>query len=202
MDTRFLIFKEEVFTHADNLSEQDWLSFESGLTPVSYKKGEDVFPVSEVCKKVLFINEGILASEFHTDGECTINRFFRSKDLCSNIVSLFTGQLACDRLFAITDVQGILIPYELLMENYLYSNTLGIYFRRRVLETLLADKHFMSIKTISGVRPKLAFLQENYPEVILRSPWKYIANFMGVTPSWLSRILKKREQRGQMTKNI
>ncbi|MEM8929125.1 MAG: hypothetical protein AAGC45_13065 [Bacteroidota bacterium] len=197
MDTRLLAFKEEVFTYTNNLPEQDWNSFQLNLTPVSYKKGMDVFPVSQVCKKVLFITEGLLASEFHTKEERIITRFFKPKDLCSNIVSLFNQQLANDRLFALTHVEGILIPYELLMENYLYSSTLGLYFRRRVLETLLIDKYFMSTKSVSGVKPKLTFLQENYPEVILHTPWKYIANFMGVTPAWLSRVLKKRENTKQ-----
>lgn len=193
MDFRLHAFKEEVFRYFDPLSEQEWSEFQSYLTPISFKKGADVFPVSEVCKKVLFIVNGILASEFQAKEELVITRFFKTNDLCSNIVSLFNEKLANDRVFAISSVEGVLIPYELLMKYYLHSNTLGMYFRKRLLETLLADKHFMSIKTISGVQPKLTFLQENYPEVILDAPWKYIANFMGVTPAWLSRTLKKRE---------
>ncbi|MEM6817094.1 MAG: hypothetical protein AAF600_22330, partial [Bacteroidota bacterium] len=60
-------------------------------------------------------------------------------------------------------------------------------------EILLEDKQFMSMKTVSGLKPKLTFLQEDYPEVILDAPWKYIANFMGVTPEWLSRNLQKKK---------
>jgi len=193
MDFRLHAFREEVFNYCDPLSEQEWSEFQSRLTPITFKKGEDVFPVSEVCKKVLFIVKGILASEFQAKEELVITRFFKKKDLCSNIVSLLNEELSNDRVFAISNVEGVLIPYELLTKYYMHSDTLGLYFRKRLLETLLADKHFMSMKTISGVQPKLTFLQENYPEVILDAPWKYIANFMGVTPAWLSRTLKKRE---------
>ncbi|MEM9329099.1 MAG: hypothetical protein AAGA85_25775, partial [Bacteroidota bacterium] len=83
----------------------------------------------------------------------------------------------------------------LWQEHYLYSDGIGLYFRKKMIEILLEDKEFMTIKTLSGVQGKLAFLQENYPEVILETPWKYIANFMGVTPAWLSRTLKKKEVR-------
>ena len=192
MDFRLHTFREEVLSYFDHLSEQELSEFQSRLIPISFKKGEDVFPVSEVCRKVLFISKGILASEFQANEKLVITRFFKAKDLCSNIVSLFNKRLANDRVFAITNVEGVLIPDEVLMKYYMHSNTVGIYFRKRLLETLLADKHFMSIKTISGVQPKLTFLQENYPEVILDAPWKYIANFMGVTPAWLSRTLKRR----------
>ena len=193
MDFRLQAFKEEILSYTDQLSEEEWDEFQARLRPVSFKKGQDVFPVSEVCKKALFTVEGILASEFQTKEGSFITRFFKSKDLCSNIVSLFSQQLAHDRVFAITPVEGILIPYDLLLDHYLNSNTVGLYFRKRILETLLTDKNFMSMKTIPGVEPKLSFLHENYPEVILEAPWKHIANFMGVTPAWLSRVLKKRD---------
>lgn len=193
MDHRLHAFKTEVLQYTDILSEDDWHFFQLQLKPVSYLKGEEVFSRTEVCKMVLFISEGLLASEFHTEEEYIINRFFKPNDLCANLVSLLTEQLANDRLFAVTNVAGVLIPYQLMMENYLHSTSIGIYFRKKVLETMLADKHFMSVKTISGVEPKLTFLQENYPEVILHTPWKYIASFMGVTPSWLSRKLKQQK---------
>ncbi|MEM8568132.1 MAG: hypothetical protein AAGF85_16845 [Bacteroidota bacterium] len=193
MDIRLDTLKKEMSLYLDHFQEQDWDVFEDRLSPVSYKKGDTVFPASEICKKVLFIVNGILASEYQAKEDLTITRFFKSKGLCSNIVSLFNQQLANDRIFAITNVEGVLIPYELMLENYLYSNGIGIYFRKRLLEILLEDKQFMSMKTVSGLKPKLTFLQEDYPEVILDAPWKYIANFMGVTPEWLSRNLQKKK---------
>ncbi|MEM6725026.1 MAG: hypothetical protein AAF598_13390 [Bacteroidota bacterium] len=194
MNTSLSLLKEEIFTSTDQVSAEEWHTFQLLLTPTSYLKGEDVFPITNICKAVFFLSKGILASEYQTDEEFIINRFFRPKDLCSNLVSLLTGELANDRLFAVTNVEGVLIPANLLLDNYFHSDTIGLYFREKVLATLLADKHFMSIKTLSGVKPKLTFLQENYPEVILNTPWKHIANFMGITPSWLSRILKQQKE--------
>ncbi|MEM9328888.1 MAG: hypothetical protein AAGA85_24705 [Bacteroidota bacterium] len=177
------------------LKEAEWDAFQTRLTPVSFKKGEDVFPATEICNKVLFITHGVLASEYHFNNDLTITRFFKSKGHCSNIISLFQQKVAHDRIFAITNVEGVIVPVDLWQEHYLYSDGIGLYFRKKMIEILLEDKEFMTIKTLSGVQGKLAFLQENYPEVILETPWKYIANFMGVTPAWLSRTLKKKEVR-------
>ena len=193
MDNYIDAFKEEVIAHSPKLSEEEWHSFAEKLTPVTFKKGETIFPYTEVCKHVLFLYKGLAASEYQKNHEIGINRFFKPLSLCTNLVSLITEKIFSDRLFAITEVQGVLIPYKPFFEHFLHSEGIGIYIRKKVLEVLVEDKQLISIKTGSGVKPMLSFLKENYPEVILEAPWKYIASFMGVTPAWLSRTLKKKE---------
>mgnify|MGYP001798134959 FL=1 len=50
---------------------------------------------------------------------------------------------------------------------------------------------FISIKAM-GVDSKLDFLYNEYPEIIESVSWKNIASFLGVTPEWLCKKIKKR----------
>lgn len=184
-------FKTDILAHCPALSKEAWDLLADQVLAVSYKKGDTIFPDTEVCTQILYIAQGIAASENQTKEEWVISRFFRVHDLCTNVVSLVSGRPEDDRLFAITQVHGVLIPKALFMNLYLADQGVGLYFRKKLLDVILTDKRYISAKSMSKVQSQLAFLQEHYPEVLLETPWKYIASFMGVTPEWLSRILKK-----------
>lgn len=191
MDNILPTFKQEILSSCPKLSGEEWDGLKQQLTPIIYKKGATIFPVTQVCKHVLYIDKGIAASENQAKEDFVINRFFKPKDLCSNLESLTYDTFSDDRLFAITPIEGILIPKQVFLAHYYYTENIGVYLRKKILETLLEDKRFISIKTNSDVQSQLAFLQNHYPEVLLETPWKYIAQYIGVTPEWLSRVLKK-----------
>ena len=184
-------FKKDILRLYPELTTQAWEAFQSKVEIVSYRKGETIFPETEVCNHVLFIAKGIAASENQTADHFGITRFFKPNGLCSNVISLFYGELNNDRLFAISQVEGVRMTKELFLDHYLHSPDLGQYFRRKILSVILEDKHYISLKTLPRVEQQLTYLQEHFPAILLDTPWKYIANFLGVTPAWLSRVLKK-----------
>ncbi|MEO0527275.1 MAG: hypothetical protein AAFZ89_08620 [Bacteroidota bacterium] len=191
MEKTSLAFKKEIIAYYPDLSESEWEIFRAQLKPKMYKKGTTIFSQATVCKHVLFVSEGIVASEYQTTEDQVINRFFNAKALCSNVESLMSGTLNNDRMFAITNVLGVLIPKSTFIQYYLHSDRIGLYFRMKLLDIIREDKQFISMKTNSRIETQLTFLQENYPDIILETPWKYIASFIGVTPAWLSRKLKE-----------
>ncbi len=191
MNPVLLAFRQEIISYYPNLSDSEWNDFQTPLKAMTYKKGDTIFPTDQVCKYILFIANGIVAAEDQSTDTLVISRFFQSKGLCTKVESILNNQRYNDRMFAVTQVQGVLIPKDLFLNLYLHNHHIGIYFRKKLLEIIVEDKQFISIKTNSSIKAQLAFLQEHYPEVVLETPWKYIADFMGVTPSWLSRVLKK-----------
>lgn len=184
-------FKKELDKYSENSIEEEWMEFKQHLKSVSYGKGNIIFPHSKICHDMLFISEGIAVTEYFNESEQAITRFFKSKNLCSNISSFLTREIVNDVVIAVTDLKGILIPQKLFNESYLFSNGIGLYFRKRLLENLLEDKMFISIKAM-GIDSKLDFLYTQYPEIINEVSWKNIASFLGVTPEWLSKKLRKR----------
>ncbi|MEM7486778.1 MAG: hypothetical protein AAF348_16340 [Bacteroidota bacterium] len=191
MDELIQFFKNEISNYTEKPFEDEWNAFKPSLKSVSCKKGSVIFHPTKVCTEMLFVVEGIVVTEYFNENEQTITRFFRSKNLCTNISSFLTNRIANDIVSAVTDVKGVLMPRELFNRSYLYSNGIGLYFRKRLLENLQEDKMFISIKAM-GLDTKLNFLYQEYPEIIHKVSWKKIANFLGVTPEWLSKKIKKK----------
>ncbi|MEL7124277.1 MAG: hypothetical protein AAFO07_32880 [Bacteroidota bacterium] len=184
-------FKKELDKYVEQSVDEEWKEFRPQLKQVSFKKGSVIFPHSKICLDMLFISKGIVITEYFNEKEQTITRFFKSKNLCSNISSFLTRSVVNDVVSAVTDTEGIFIPHRLFDSSYLYSDGIGLYFRKRLLENLLEDKMFISIKSM-GIDSKLDFLYSEYPEIIHDVSWKKIANFLGVTPQWLSKKINNR----------
>lgn len=192
MSHQLHILKKEIETYQVELAPNEWGQLISNFKVVHFKKREIIFKQTEVCKKILFITQGIAASDYQDDGNKIISRFFKKGNFCTNLISAEYQELASDNVVAITDVVGVLMPYPFFIQQFLNSPTFGVFTRKKFLELHIEAKHFISIKTFSDTRKKYEFLEEKYPEVIKETPSKYIAEFLGITPEWLSRFLKKR----------
>ncbi len=186
------VLKQEINSYQIRLMDAHWQEYATHFSERAFKKRDDIFKQTEVCRSILYITEGIAASQYIDDGETVITRFFRKGNFCANLISAAYSTLGSDNVIAITDVKGICMPFRLFQELYFHSNTLGLFIRKKMLENNIEAKNFISIKTISNIEKKYHFMEEHYPEIIRNTPSKYIANFFGITPEWLSRFLKNR----------
>jgi len=158
-----------------------------------YSKKSIIFSQTDLCDEVLFICDGIIASEYNLeDGKNVISRFFIENNLCTNLISTMTKTNSLDSIVAITDVSAISIPLKIFYQYYLDDGGIGKYFRIKLLDNLLEAKSLISIKTVSKTEEKYEFLEKKYPIALQFIPAKDIASFMGITPEGLSRFLKKR----------
>ncbi|MEM6806501.1 MAG: cyclic nucleotide-binding domain-containing protein [Bacteroidota bacterium] len=184
--------KIEVEKYIQGGIDMEWEEFSSQLSVHTASKREIIFSQTDICDKVIYILEGIAASEYNEDDKFIISRFFQSGNLCSNMISAVSKTIKSDNVIAITDMKYLAIPFDYFMKVYLYADKMGIFFRKKVLEHLLEAKNIISIKTSSLTELQYSFLEENYPEIIAKTPSKYIAAFIGITPESLSRFLKQR----------
>ncbi len=172
--------------------DNEWKEFSQNLSIHTASKREIIFRQTEVCNEVMYILEGIAASEYNVEDKLIISRFFQAGNLCSNLASATSRTIQSDNVIAITEVKYIAIPLDYFMKMYLHSNTIGIFFRKKILEHLIEAKNFISVKTSADTERQYAFLEKDYPGIIAKTPSKYIAAFIGITPEALSRFLKHR----------
>lgn len=191
MINEIAVFKQAILAYQIQISDEEWERFLPLLTVVHYRKKEVIFSDTEISRDILYIVEGIAASEYQNEGEYVISRFFLSGNLCTNVISAIYETYATDRMIALTPLKGIIIPFKLFMEFYLRSGTIGIFFREKLLQVIVEDKNIISMKTVGDIKTIYTFLQENYPQIIKEIPAKYIAKFIGVTPVGLSRFLSQ-----------
>ncbi len=184
--------KLEIEQYIQAKIDTEWKEFSSHLTVNTASKREIIFRQTEICDSVIYVLEGIAASEWNEEDKVVISRFFQAGNLCSNMISAVSKTIKSDNIIAITNVKYIAMPFDYFMNLYLYSDKIGIFLRKKILEHLIEAKNFISIKTATVTEVQYSFMEEEYPEIIAKTPSKYIAAFMGITPEALSRFLKKR----------
>ncbi len=170
----------------------EWQEFSAKLSFHTASKREIIFRQTDICDKVIYILEGIAASEYNKEDKGIISRFFQAGNLCSNMISAVSQTIESDNVIAITKVKYAAMPFNYFLKSYLYSDQIGVFLRKKILDHLIEAKNFVSIKTTGSTEAQYSYLEENYPEIIEKTPSKYIAAFIGITPEALSRFLKQR----------
>ena len=76
-------------------------------------------------------------------------------------------------------------------EQFLNSSEFGSSFLDYGIKTLL-EKNELRAKLISYTSEEmLHYLHKSIPQILQKIPSKYVANFLGITPQWLSRLKHK-----------
>ena len=175
-----------------SIAEEEWTILSSFIKKRRAKKKTIIFRQTEICDTVIYLTAGITASIYAYNDKEIITRFFQKGNFSSNIISAESSSLASDTLIAITDIEYYSIPFKQFIDLYLYSNTFGLFIRKKLIENSIENKSFTTIKTIKETEIKYQFLVEHYPQIIKETPSKYIAKFLGLTPEGFSRFLSNR----------
>lgn len=177
-----------------SLDFEAWPSIRKRLGEISCVSGELILTQSRVADRWIFLTDGIAASEqTWDDGTSSIARFFEQGDFCTNLTSAWTGEIASDDLLAITDVEGVSVPDDILRHEYLYGGAFGRYVRLKLMESHLFAKELVCAKNSSRISLRYEFLGKHQPDLLTKVSQKDIARFLGVTPQGLNRFLRQQK---------
>ncbi|MEM9101363.1 MAG: hypothetical protein AAGB12_03500 [Pseudomonadota bacterium] len=174
-----------------DFTEEEQYQLDSHTRYASFYENETIYAQHKISQHWLYITSGIASSQqVQTDGSRSIARFFESSQLCGNLTSTWLQGYANDALVASTGLEGIEIEHEYFKQEYMSGANVGLYFRSKVIETLMYDKEIIVLKTICDIKMGYEFLFEYHPEVLKSVKKKEIAAFLGVTPQGLSKFLR------------
>ena len=187
-------FKSEIASYGVSIPEEEWYHLLDLIEVRKAKKKEVIFSQTEFCNHVIYLMSGITATIYLYDDKEVVTRFFQKGNFNTNIVSAESQSLASDILVAVTDIEYLLFPFSFFLDSFFHSNSFGVFVRKKIMGMIIENKKNMTIKTINDTEIKYQFLEEIYPDIIKRSPSKYIAKYLGVTPEGYSRFLSTRRQ--------
>jgi CRP-like cAMP-binding protein len=152
------------------------------------------FQVKEglVCNDYLFLEKGFMrAFAYDTNGNEITTNFYSDNQVVFEVSSFFNRTPSKENIQCLTDCEGWCITYEQL--NMLFHSLPDFReFGRSVLV-----KGFASLKTrmlsmiTETAEERYAQLLKSDPEIFQRASLKYIASYLGVTDTSLSRIRKE-----------
>jgi CRP-like cAMP-binding protein len=172
------------------------------------EKDLDVVASEFTCRKILkndfllkeggrcdfwgFIMEGLLRVYVHTDtGEEYSNGFVKEDSFITDSVSFFTQSVSLENIQALEDTQLMVLNFETLQALYQRFPAFDKFAR------ILYEQRIVGIKTRIHYRVQLdaqsryLHFLKSQPELIKRVPLKYIASYLNITDSTLSRIRRK-----------
>ena len=162
------------------------------FTPVQISKGAYFLKEGPRSQDYLFLEKGIMRSFlFDTDGMEVTTNFYTSGNVVFEAASFFQRVPSQENIVAITDCTGWKLSFEEL--NALFHALPA--FRETGRAILV--KNFVSLKmrTLSMINKtaeqRYAALLSSHPEIFQHVPLKYIASYLGITDTSLSRIRKE-----------
>ena len=185
----------DIFKLKEAPKDKEWQDLLEHARLRTFKKNEIILKQHLRFTDVLFVAEGILASEFTMKDKTVIGRFFTPGNLCTNFDSLLNQTVSQYQVVSMTSCKVIAISAAQFMEYYYNGNSVGKILRKIVLEIITEDIWMTNVKLMYQKPEMIAFMQQHYPEIVRDVPYKYVALFLGITPEAYSRILRKGYER-------
>lgn len=168
-----------------------WESFATFLERKTYKKNEIIKEVNKTENDLSIIIKGSAGIFLWKENSpicldlCYENEFF------GDYMSFLTQKPTELYTQAIEATEILSISFKDLNELY-NSSTIGINIGRIASESLFIHKQAQQIDLLMlTAEERYLKLLERQPNIILRTPQKHIASYLGITPESFSRIRKK-----------
>ena len=182
MNTAFNFFEQY-----GKISDEGIKELTSKLKSSTVKKGDVLLTYGQVCKDLYFVNKGCLRLYYIADGVETTVWFSFEENSAIELSSFLSGKPTEYFIEAIEDT-------EILSLNK--SQLLGLYPSYPEMESIMRSfwedvilnllQRFTSLQKDSAETRYLNLV--NQPNYLQRIPQKYLASYIGVTPTSLSRI--------------
>lgn len=155
---------------------------------LNLEKGKDLQPIGHTCKTIYFLNSGIARIYYYKEEIDITESFSFENSILVRVESLFTGRPSKKAIQVLEDAEIVAIDAVRLFKLYDRFPEIERLFRK-----IFEASHVELINRIESIQFHTAeeryktLLQER-PDIIQRVPLKYIASYLGITQTSLSRI--------------
>jgi CRP-like cAMP-binding protein len=171
-----------------------WAQVEAFGTLKKLKKNEYLLKAGEVCQHGYFINKGSLVQTFLNQNGKEVVQGFYIDDVyafLSSVTSYFSEQESDCQIKALEECE--LIAYSKAQLEYLAAHyqDFAIFYHKITARAFQNLYMFSAMRLSLNAEEFLIFLYNQHPVYMQRIPDKYIAQFMGVSKEWLSKLKKR-----------
>lgn len=179
---RELARKYSTMTH----NELDTL--ESILVPMKYAKGEMILSEGEVCKNIYYIEHGLIRQFYFKNGKEVTEHLGKDHTIFMCIESLFREQPTRLQVEALEQTLVYALPKKRLEEEAMHNVNIQMLYRKILEESLIISQVHADLVRFESAQNRYKKMCELNPQVILRAPLVFIANYLQMTPETLSRV--------------
>ena len=158
------------------------------LVPVKYGKGERILSEGEVCTGISYIEKGLVRQYYIKNGKEVTEHLGVDHSIFMCIESLFKEEPSHLQVEALEPTLVYILPKAKLEAAAMRNVNIQMLYRKILEESLIQSQLHADLMRFETAPNKYKRLCEMNPQVVLRAPLTYIANYLQMTPETLSRI--------------
>ena len=161
---------------------------ESLLVPIKYGKGEKILQEGEVCRNISYIEKGLVRQFYFKNGKEVTEHLGVDRSIFMCIESLFKEEPTRLQVEALEPTLVYALPKARLEAAAMRNVNIQMLYRKILEESLIQSQIHADLVRFESAPNRYKRLCDLNPQVVLRAPLTYIANYLQMTPETLSRI--------------
>lgn len=161
---------------------------ESLLVPIKYGKGEKILQEGEICRNISYIERGLIRQFYFKNGKEVTEHLGVDHSIFMCIESLFKEEPTRLQVEALESTLVYALPKARLEAAAMRNVNIQMLYRKILEESLIQSQIHADLVRFESAPNRYKRLCDLNPQVVLRAPLTYIANYLQMTPETLSRI--------------
>ena len=161
---------------------------ESLLVPIKYGKGEKILQEGEVCRNISYIEKGLVRQFYFKNGKEVTEHLGVDHSIFMCIESFFKEEPSRLQVEALEPTLVYALPKAKLEAAAMRNVNIQMLYRKILEESLIQSQIHADLVRFESAPNRYKRLCDLSPQVVLRAPLTYIANYLQMTPETLSRI--------------
>ena len=163
-------------------------ALESILVPMKFAKGEMILKEGEVCRHIYFIEHGLIRQFYYKNGKEVTEHLGEDHTIFMCIESLFKEEPTRLQVEALEPTLVYAMPKQDLEVVALHNVNIQMMYRKILEESLIISQIHADLVRFESAQSRYKKMCKLNPQVVLRAPLVYIANYLQMTPETLSRV--------------
>lgn len=159
--------------------------------PKQFEKGINLLKEGQICKKIFFVEKGLLRTFYNKDDGNEINTNFTFEgNFATNLKSLSSSTLSDTSIKTSEPTFIYEFDKDQLLELYKHSPEIESFGRKLLEQLLIEQEEHSNLFKLYSPKERYQYLQQNKPELLQRISLSQIASYLGIARETLSRIRK------------
>ena len=170
------------------MTHEELDSLESILEPMKFAKNELILKEGDICENIYYVDKGLVRQFYFKNGKEVTEHLGVDRSIIMCIESLFREVPTHLQIEALEPTTVYAMPKKKLEEVALHNVNIQILYRKILEESLILSQVHADLVRFETAQDRYKKLCKLNPQVVLRAPLVYVANYLQMTPETLSRV--------------
>ena len=170
------------------MTHEELDTLESILVPMKFAKGDMILKEGDLCDSIYYIEKGLIRQFYFKNGKEVTEHLGEDHTIVMCIESLFKEEPTRLQVEALEPTLMYGLPKKRLEEEAIHNTNIQMLYRKILEESLIISQVHADLVRFESAQNRYKKMCKLSPQVILRAPLVYIANYLHMTPETLSRV--------------